>query len=186
MSRMSFVSTMTVPPGGYFYELGGDRVEGRCYQETVSKVATLMRKHGREGSPELELAEYMCPRMGPAASTFCRGDFTPSHDVTKHEAIENSLEYGKMPLVPFDVISKRLARCQACPKRFRSWCLTCAGHYSAILSSMGGRRPRLPADLTSGVCDCARAYEAAIASVDYGDKPPWDGVPGTCWRIKDV
>ena len=182
----SFVTTLSTPPGGYFYELGGDRAEGPCYSVVLKRVAEIMRKHGREGSPEAELAGYMCPRMGPAAALFCRGAFTPSHDVTKQEAIENSLGYGRRPLVPFDVVSRRMAVCQSCRKRFRSWCLTCAGHYSAILSAFRGRRPKLAADAVSGVCDCARAYEAAIASVDYGDEPPWDGVPETCWRKKDV
>lgn len=183
-----FVNPHAAPPGGlFFYELEGERVEGRCFQEIAPKVRKLMEKHGLRGSAELEIAAYMCPRIGPAASWFCKGKFDGSTDIRSKEAIDNCAPYYRKELVPFDVMERRLERCLACTQHFRGWCLTCTGHYNHMQLGFRGKRSELPIDRGTGVCKCARAYEAAIAAVKYGkDEKIWEGVPDNCWRKEDV
>ena len=187
MSAPRLVSRLSVPPGGFFFAIGPDRVESRTYQGIIPRVRMLMAKHGMEGSPEEALAAYMCPRLGPAARGYCAGDFGGSPDVPQKEAFENSAPYLSKPVETFDRIEGRMVRCQSCPEHFRAWCVTCTGHYQAMRQAFGPRRPRLAVDSTSGVCKRARAYEAAIASVAYGpDEKIWEGAPETCWRRQDV
>lgn len=176
------------PPGGkFFFEANGERVEGRCFQEIAPKVRSLMAKYKIPGTAELVLAEYMCPRIGPAANWFCTGAFKRSDDIRAIEALDNCKPYYSRRLAPFDVVERRLERCLSCPKHFRGWCMSCVGHLDRISAGFKGARTELPIDRGTGVCTCARAYEAAIASVEYGkDEKVWEGVPDTCWRLEDV
>lgn len=161
--------------------------EGRNLQEICAKVRPAMVALGIPGTAEETVAAYMCPRLGPTGSWFCKGTFEHSDAVRAIEALENSERYFGMKVVPFDIIDARLAKCLACRKHFRGWCLTCNGHLDRVLRGFGGSRPRLPRDIGTGVCTCARAYEMAIASVEYGEKDAkWEGVPETCWRNADV
>lgn len=183
-----FANPYAVPPGGKFFcELNGRKYEGRNLQEICAKVRPAMVAFGIPGTAEEIIAAYMCPRLGPGGSWFCKGDFENSNSVRSGEALENSEPFFKRRLVPFDVIERRIARCMECRQHYRGWCLTCTGHLDRILSGFGGSRPRLPQDIGTGVCKCARAYEMAIASVDYdvGEKV-WEGVPEDCWRLRDV
>jgi len=183
-----FENPYAAPPGGkFFFEHEGERVEGRCFQEIAPKVRKLMDKYSIPGSAELVLAEYMCPRLGAGASWFCKGQFQASNDVRSTEALDNCKPYYGKTLAAFDVVERRLEKCLACPKHFRGWCLTCTGHYNHMMLGFRGQRTELPIDRGTGVCLCARAYEAAIASVEYGkDDKIWEGVPDTCWRKEDV
>lgn len=182
-----FVSIMSPPPGGFVFETHGERVTGRCFDEIAPKVRGLMAKYGIAGTAEAAVAGYMCPRLGPAAHAFCAGEFSASDDVGRHEAVDNCEPYYSRQVAPFDVIERRLARCMTCPRHFRGWCLTCTGHHQRILNGFRGRRPALPVDRGTGVCTCARAYEAAVASVEYApEEKIWEGAPETCWRISDV
>lgn len=183
-----FQNPYASPPGGmFFFEHEGERVTGRCFQEIAPKVRRLMEKYSIPGTAELVLAEYMCPRMGPAANWFCVGKFDRSTDIRSVEAMDNCKPYFAKPLAPFDKVERRLERCMACPKHFRGWCLTCTGHYERMMRGFRGMRTELPIDRGTGVCLCARAYEAAVASVEYGDADKvWEGVPDTCWRKNDV
>lgn len=161
--------------------------EGRNIQEICSKIRPVMARLGIPGTAEEIVAAYMCPRLGPTGSWFCKGEFKDSNAVREREALENSEPYCARKVVPFDVIEERLQKCLACQQHYRGWCLTCNGHLDRVINGFGGSRPRLPEDVGTGVCKCARAYEMAIASVEYkkGEKI-WEGVPETCWRNTDV
>ena len=182
-----FVDSNVIPPGGlFFYEAHGERATGRTLVEILPKVRAIMARHGIPGLAESALAAYMCPRI-PNPGMYCRGPQVPSAHVRPHVAIKESLPYCRRQVAAFDEISRRMRICQECPAHAREWCPTCSGHVSAMMSAFGKRRTELPEDTLSGVCQCAKAYELAIASVEYGeDEPVWEGVPDTCWRKADV
>lgn len=176
-----------IPPYGvFFYETHGEKVTGRTFLEIEPKVRALMAKYSIKGLPEQEVAAYMCARM-PDPGRYCRGSEVKAPHVRPREAISNSLPYCSRRLVDFAEISRRLRICAACPMHARDWCPTCSGHVSRMEAAFGGRRPKQPEDAVSGVCQCAKAYEIAIASVEYGkDEAAWEGAPDTCWRKSDV
>lgn len=187
MAGVYFKDVNMVPPGGlFFYETHGERVVGRTFLEIAPKVRALMAKYGIRGLAESEVAAYMCPRIQDPGR-YCRGPAAPAAHVPAPAAIANSLPYCSRRVVAFDEIERRMRVCQKCPKHARDWCPTCSGHVSRMMAAFGGRRPKLPEDSTSGVCQCAKAYEIAIASAEYekGEKA-WEGVPETCWRNGDV
>ena len=186
-AKTFFIDNNFIPPGGlFFFEAAGERATGRTFVEIIPKVRAILARHGIKGFAESLLAEYMCPRM-PNPGAYCRGELVPAAHVRPHVAIRESLPYCKRQVVAFDVIERRMRKCQECPMHKREWCPTCTGHVSSMMQAFGKRRTALPEDTLSGVCQCARAYELAIASVEYGEKEPvWEGVPDTCWRKTDV
>jgi len=175
-------------PGGFFFEIDGDRAEARTLVELRPKAAAILARHGRGGeSVDAAVAAFMCPRLGNDARWACSGEFRHEKWISPRDALAKSAEFGGRPVVPFDEVERRLAACSACPKHYRGWCLTCNGHLERVLSLFGGARPRLPADSGSGVCRCTGAYEAAMVSVAYGEGDEvWEGAPETCWRRRDV
>ena len=181
-------SRLAAPPGGvYFFERGGVRVEERSYDAAVAAVSRALRSLGdAKSDPEAELAAYMCPRVGRDARWFCESDAPAAPEVSARDALDGSLALVKGRLVaPFDRIESRLAVCRSCPRHERNWCPTCAGHFERVLSALDRRRPRLPADRLAGVCACAKAYESAVCSVEFGkDEAVWRDAPDTCWRRK--
>lgn len=181
VSFRASVDMMPVPDGGFEFAIGDDRVSARTAAEIMPKVRSLLLKHGVSAPAEIALAEYMCPRMGARARFFCEGDVPVPKHVLPREALAGCAAYAKLPLVPFDVIQRRLGICSSCPKHERDWCLTCTGAFAKIEQMMGGRRPLLPADRFSGVCACAKAYEAVVCSVVH-EGEPWPDAPETCWR----
>lgn len=187
MASIYFKDVNNPPPGGmYFFELNGDKVSARTFVEIAPAVRRIMAKHGMKGSAESAVAAYMCPRI-PDPGRYCTGPTVPVAHVRPHEAIEQSLTYIKRRVVAFDTIERRMQMCHTCPKHSRDWCPTCTGHVAQIIRQFGSRRAELPIDTASGVCQCAKAYEMAIASVEYGDDEKiWDGAPDTCWRHNDV
>lgn len=182
-----FKDVNMLPPGGwFFYEVNGEHVQARTFLEIAPKVRALMNKYGIKDTAEAAVASYMCPRI-PNPGRYCRGAAVPAAHVVPHVAIANSLPYCKRRVVPFDQIERRLRICAACPHHKREWCPTCTGHVSAMMSAFGGRRKPLPEDTLAGVCQKAKAYEHAIASVDFEEgEPVWEGTPDTCWRKTGV
>lgn len=179
------VDMMPALPGGYEFAVGDDVVTARTAAEIMPKVRRLLLKHGISAPAEMALAEYMCPRMGPFATKFCTGVPVPPEHVLAGEALKNSASYMRRPMVPFETIQRRMGMCSDCPAHERHWCPTCVGALSKLKDMSGGRRPTLPVDRFSGVCGCARAYEAAVCSVDYEEgEAVWSGTPETCWRRK--
>ena len=175
------------PPGGlYFYETHGVKVTGRTFLEIEPKVRSLMAKFHISGTPEMEVAAYMCPRI-PNPGAYCKGSTVEAPHVRPNVAIATSLPYCERQVVAFDEIERRMRVCAKCPEHARDWCPTCTGHVSRMKSAFGSRRPELPEDTVSGVCQCAKAYEIAITACEYGkDEKVWDGAPDTCWRKTDV
>lgn len=179
-----------IPPQGmFFYASHGETAVGRTFLEIEPKVRAIMARHGITGvTPEQEVAAYMCARM-PDPGRYCRGGASekPEH-VRPHDAIANTLPYCRREkLVDFAEMSRRMRVCAACPMHARDWCPTCAGHVSRMNEEFHDRRTKVPEDTTSGVCQAARAYEMAIAAVEYDrGEPVWVGVPDTCWRKTDV
>ena len=178
---LASVDMMPPVPGGFEFAIGEDKVAARTAIEIMPKVRALLAKHHVSAPAEVALAEYMCPRMGALASRYCRGEVEMPKQVLPRDALENCAQFARLPLVPFDVIQRRLGACLDCPKHERNWCLTCTGAFSKIEQMMGGRRPLLPADRFSGVCGCAKAYEAVVCSVDHPGEV-WPDAPATCWR----
>lgn len=181
----SSVDFMSPPPGGFEFGIGDDVVGGRNAAEIMPKVRALLAKHGVGTDPELALAEYMCPRMGPESRRYCRGAVPAPDYVLPREALANCAPLAPRPMVPFDTVQRRLGVCSSCPRHERHWCLTCTGAFDEIKRMMRGRRPLLPADRFSGVCGCARAYEAVVCSIDYDGEAPWPDAPETCWRRRN-
>ena len=181
MSEVRFRSTMTPPPGGKFYydDPDGTHIEARTWLEMEPKMRAFMRERGIPGSPSRFLAQHMCPHM---PDWYCSGEGV-KHVVRASEARENSAPYFARQTVTFDRISERIQKCTTCPKHSRTFCLTCTGLAEWIQTMFNGRRVRVPEDRASGVCDCCKALEAVVASVEYGkDEPIWEGAPDTCWR----
>lgn len=182
-----FKSRDFIPPYGlFFYETHGERAVARTMVEMLPKVRALMQKYSVPGTAEQELAAYMCPRM-PDAGRYCEGpSLKPAH-VLPLAAIANTLPYCSRRLVDFGEAARRMRACAKCPMHARDWCPTCSGHVSRMEAAFGGRRTKLPEDAVSGVCQCAKAYEMAICSVEYvKGEPVWEGAPATCWRNADV
>ena len=177
--KARFVSVMTPPPGGkYFLEINGERVEDTNWPMMHQKAAALMAKHGVTGPVEWAVAEYMCPYM---PDWYCRG-VVGRTVIRDKEAWDRAQKYFRMNLVTFEEVSRRLRVCQDCPKHSReNGCVTSSGILQKILSAFGGHRVRVLEDEASGICTCARTYEAVVASVVH-DKDIWEGVPDTCWR----
>ncbi len=176
------------PPGGlWFFETNGEKVVAHTYLELERQVIALMKKYNIQGFPESVIAEYMCSRI-PNAGAYCRGANVPAPHVGPKDAIKYSEPYCRRQVVPFDEIERRLRICAQCSKHARDWCPTCTGHMTRIHNLLAAKgRPELPEDSLSGVCQCAQAYEAAIASVEYTkDEEIWSGAPNTCWRNQDV
>lgn len=179
MSDARFRSTMTPPPGGeFFYEHGGERVSARTWLEMQPRVEDLMRRHGLSGYPDLLVAEYMCPHM---PDWYCAGA-SARHVTTLKEALANAVPYYSAPLVQFDEVSRRMRVCHGCPRHERDVCLTCTGILSRIRAGFGGRRVSVLEDRLSGICSCAKTFEAVVASVEHGGTPEWADVPDGCWR----
>ena len=173
-----FRSLLSVPPGGkFFYEHEGERIEASTWSEMLPKMQDLMKRHGLTGFCEDHVAEYMCPHM---PSWFCFGSSARQITSVK-DARKNAIPYYSKPLVTFDKLSERMRICHDCPKHERDVCLTCTGILSQIMISFGGRRVRVPEDNLSGVCGCAKTFEAVIASVEH-DGEPWPDAPEGCWR----
>lgn len=181
-----FKDVNAIPPGGFFCEINGERVTGRTFVEIEPKVRALMRKYNILGLPEAHIASYMCPRLDDPGR-YCRGAAVQAAHTRPQEAMQNSIPYTIKNVVSFDRIERREQICVKCPKHSRDWCPTCSGHPSRLNEMFGSRRPSLPVDKVTGVCECAKAYETAIASVEYGkDEEIWKGAPDTCWRYNDV
>lgn len=178
------VDMMPAPRGGFEFAVGDDKVSARTAAEIMPKVRAVLARHGVSVPAEIALAEYMCPRLGDEARHLCQGDVKSPDFVGQREALANCAAYAGLPMVPLDVVQGRLAACATCPRHERHWCLTCTGAFARLQAMMGGRRPLLPADRFSGVCGCARAYEAAVCSVVHG-KDVWPDAPDTCWRRRD-
>lgn len=187
-SLLFFKDVNNPPPGGlWFFETHGERVFGRTYLEIEPKVTALMVKYGIPGDPESVLAAYMCPRI-PNAGAYCKGTGIPKPHTGPQDAMRNSEPYCRRQVVSFDEIERRLRICAGCPKHSRDWCPSCTGHLTRIRNLLARKgRPDLPEDSLAGVCQCAGAYESAIASVEYGkDDEIWSGAPDSCWRKIDV
>ena len=185
-SRLYFINVNNVPPEGYFFEAGGERIVGRNYMEFEPRLRALMRKHRIPGLPESVLATFMAPHLADPGR-YVRGPAIPKAEVRGPEAFENSIPYLSKPVVPFGKIERRVAVCTKCQMHYRGWCPTCTGHIERIRQAFGGARPALPCDVATGVCRCTKAYEAAMCSVEYGeDEKIWEGAPETCWRYNDV
>lgn len=179
----SNIEMMSTPPGGFEFAIGDDKVTARTAVEILPKVRNMLKRHGIDAIPEHALAEYMCPRMGVQTQFYCVGDTKVPEHVLPRDALANCVPYVDLPMVPFDEIQKRLSVCSSCPKHERHWCLTCTGAFDQLKRMMKGRRPLLPADRFSGVCGCAKAYEAVVCSVEH-EGEPWPDTPETCWRNK--
>lgn len=179
-----FKNVNSAPAGGFFYELNGEKVTGRFFCEIEPKVRALLQKYHRPETVEEAVAGYMCPRI-PEASWLCTGGFTEAK-IRPAEALQNSIRMTSgREVVAFDDIEKRLRCCLNCPMHTREFCVTCTGHMERIMLLYSGRRQKVPEDSGSGICKCAKAYESALVSVEYGkDEPIWEGVPETCWRNK--
>ena len=187
MSSVYFRDINVVPPGGlFFYETHGERVSARTFLEIKPKVMALMEKYNIPGIAEAEVARYMCSII-PNAGAYCKGKNVEPEHVRPSEAVRNSIPYCSRQVVPFDKIEQRLRTCAQCKRHARDWCPTCTGHVTTIMNLFNGRRKDLPEDTLSGVCQSAKAYEIAIASIEYDkDESVWDGAPDTCWRYEDV
>lgn len=176
-----FKTTNISPRSGFFYETHGEKVSARYYVDIVPRVRALMKKYNIPGTVEEVVAEYMCPRI-PESSFLCTGNYERAA-IYPREALANAMPYTSRRVVTFDVIEDRLRTCMECPMHTRDFCVTCTGHAGRMLAAFGRRRPSLPEDRGSGICRCAKAYELALASVEYpDDEPVWEGAPDTCWR----
>lgn len=175
-----FSNTLSAPPGGvWFWEDGDVSVSSPSYDEAVALVGRALRAKGSSKSPDLALAEYMCPRM---PRSFCRGYVGPSLP-THADFLRVAQSYASMPVESSDVIADRLDRCLSCPKCLFSVCVRCHGIDERVRLLFGGRRAIISQDPKSGLCQCAGTYAMVVASVAYGEgDKTWEGTPSTCWR----
>lgn len=168
------------PVGRWFYEVGGERVEGPTWYAIQHRVEDMMARHGVTGNPEEVVAAYMCPQM---PEWFCRSDEPDNPDVVRRqEALDKAVPYFNRPVVPPMEIERRIEICRRCPKHQGSICLTCTGILDWINRGFGGRRVSVDMDKVSRTCSVARTFESVVATVDFGSEPPPDGTPPNCWR----
>ena len=178
---------LRVPPGGFVLTIDGETVRSSVYLQFVERAYGLMQKHGVSGDPGGLAAEQMCPKLGPLARVYCTGSYKGGEAPLPAETLASSLVFCSRPVVAFDRIEARAARCLKCPKHKRPWCTSCNGHLARMMTAFGKRRPELPVDRGLGICMCARAYETVLCSVEYkANEPIWAGVPPECWRNNDV
>ena len=103
--------------------------------------------------PEDFVTAYMCLRMGPTGSWFCKGlSHSAVSSLRPANVMSASERYFGWRVVSSDEVSARLERCPSCPK---SGVCTCAGAYE------------------SAVCSVAYGPDARV----------WLGTPKTCWRL---
>lgn len=176
-----FASRFIPPPGGeYFFEYEGESFRTRDYEDAIRKTRDIMARHGRATAyaPSV-LAEFMCPYMPDG---FCTKNYGNKR-FTVDEAREAAMPYFKLPVVPFDEIERRMLVCQRCPKRSRTFCVSCLGVLPWMQSLFRGARRLMPIDRYSGVCGCAGTFDAVVSSVDAEALPAWkEEPPDTCWR----
>ena len=79
-SRLYFINVNNVPPEGYFFEAGGERLVGRNYMEFEPRLRALMRKHRIPGLPESVLATFMAPHLADPGR-YVRGPAIPKAEV---------------------------------------------------------------------------------------------------------
>lgn len=179
----SIRSYMVPPPGGrYYFRHGQDTVTARSWPEMESAMRRYMASHPDvTGQIEDLVSGCMCPDMPP---WYCRGAGPVRNPVRLREAWQNAGRYFSMAPVPFDTVSRRLRTCAACRGNHeRGVCLTCTGYLQRIRQGFGASRVKVLEDDLSGMCACARTFEAVLASVEYpSDEPVWPGAPATCWR----
>lgn len=180
---------LSVPPGGYYLIVNGERVSAATYDEIIPLASRLLKKHNIEGSAETAIADCMCARLGVLTNLYCElgSKFPVKPHPLPAEVLRSSLVYAGRNVVQFDRIEARLQRCLKCSKHVRDWCTTCNGHLARVVGSFNGRRPELPIDRGAGVCLCAGAYVSALCSVEFGGEDQvWPDVPPSCWRNQDV
>lgn len=177
----SFVSQFVPPPGGkYFFKYRNEAFETDSYADAIDRVRGILRKYGMQHlSAATALATYMCPFMPDGFCTENYGNKVFALD----KQWETAQRYYKLPVVAFDEIERRLAVCSTCPRRNRTFCLSCGGGLQRIRAGFGGARRILPADQFTGTCLCAGTFESVIASVEKDALPEWDEAPPpNCWR----
>jgi hypothetical protein len=182
MGKPRFISIHATPPGGmYEYAIGDDVVRDRSRFRIAELAGKLREKHGLPAShdPFIFVMEYMCPRLPDGACT----QPTSIHTIKASVVKANSLPLMKMPCATSDVIEQRICTCVSCPMhRTKGFCMDCTGILDWIYKEFGPRRPQLPVDHATGVCECDLVLAAVSASV--ADLPPVAGVeyPAGCWR----
>ena len=183
----SFKETRGVVPvsGKWLFQLGDEVVEDYDYDLAVKHVSELLRRHGIQGSASQALADFMCPRL---PHYVCNG-WTPSalaklnEAISPREAKDNARPYVDRQLATIDLIRKRMAVCEECPRHRRDFCLHCIGADSWIYQELGYRRSVLPEDHASGCCSASKTFEALICSVLYPKgEAVWKNAPSGCWR----
>jgi hypothetical protein len=176
---MYFKSVMQDPPGGeWFFEHAGERISDRTWPGFLSKMISLMDRHGIQGLPRDVAAAYMCPHL---PDWFCTSGGVKT--VSTDKAREIAAPYFIKHLTTYPEIMRRLDICRKCPRHNRNVCLTCTGVLDWIIRSFGEkRRKRIPEDRLSGICTCAGTFESVVASVDRSELPEWKDVPENCWR----
>lgn len=182
MGRPRFNSIHATPSGGiYEYAIDGDVVRSKSRSNIGVMANDLRKKHGLPTShdPFIFVMEYMCPRM---PNGFCT---QPSSikTIKAAEVKEKSARLFNAPCATSDVIDARLAKCIGCPMhRTRGFCMDCTGMIDWMLRGYGGKRPLLPVDHYTGVCECDLILASVLASA--AETPLTEGAkyPEGCWR----
>lgn len=178
MSR--FARTMSAPPGGeWFWEDGETFIHSPSYADAVDALARHFRAKGIQRDPASALAEHMCPRMPRG---FCIGATQAQSGPTLSELLTRTRDICLgARMQDAATAQRRLERCASCPKCSHPTCVPCRGVDAQIYEMFEGRRPPVPADRKSGVCDCFTVFAMALATVDDKVPDPPD-LPDTCWR----
>lgn len=178
--RPRFKSPGATPPGGvYEYELNGEVVRDRSNIRIALLVERLRTKHGLPsiGGGMRYVMEYMCPKLPDG---FCT---TPSSNppIRASDVKLATVPCFAKPVATSDVIEERIATCVACKEqRTSGFCMDCGNLLGWVYEAFGTRRPRLPADHVTGVCQCDKTLVVASASV--ADPASEIQYPANCWH----
>ena len=178
-----FQSINATPPGGlYEYELNGVYVSARSRFDISREVRRMHAAAGiltlGDGFPHV--MAYMCPKL---PNGFCSEPSTIKM-IHADQVKAKTKTLFNLPLVPVDIISKRLNKCvNGCPNhRVRGFCPTCSGLTTWVARGFSGNRPALPYDMGCGVCTEDLMLVAASASVVEFPETPGAKYPEGCWR----
>ncbi len=178
--RDRFLSPGYRPADGWFwYEDEFGKVQARNKLGIIAEVSRHFKATGRPVPYDAfeRVMECMCPHQP-------NGVCLKSSKVTviRMEAVrENTKAFFGKTVATYDVIEKRLLKCQTCEAHDRKFCPGCTGYPQWIDKGFGGHRKPMPVDQACGVCKVDKTLVSAAATVESPEALGKEA-PDGCWR----
>ena len=191
---LTFVSKMTVPPGGlYFYlvEQTGAKFSHPSMAGCMALVKAHMKANNIPVPPNLEevIEDYICHNV---PGGFCTGSsdrprkrflsFTQIREGTRIMWQKANLKSDEF-FVPVEEADRRALVCANCPKHVHDVCTSCTSDFASFLRALlAGRRKSKYDELldTCGVCGCLLKAKVhlSVKALAVTQKHEY---PDNCW-----